>query len=49
MLLEKRIEAFSKLGEFLGQFSRKKIEAKKTMVVNLNLLTTVCLSIQKSK
>jgi len=34
MLLEKRIEAFSKVGDFFDQFSRNKIEEKNDIPYN---------------
>lgn len=49
MLLEKRIEAFSKLGEFLGQFSRKKIEEKKSILYNELFFDPFNLQIKRAK
>ena len=49
MLLEKRIEAFSKLGDFLDQFSRKKIEPKKTILYNELFFDPFKLQIKRAK
>ena len=49
MLLEKRIEAFSKLGDFLDQFSRKKIEPKKTILYNELFFEPFKLQIKRAK
>lgn len=49
MLLEKRIEAFSKLGDFLDQFSRKKIESKKTILYNELFFDPINLQIKRAK
>lgn len=49
MLLEKRIEAFSKLGDFLGQFSRKKIEPKKSILYNELFFGPFNLQIKRAK
>jgi hypothetical protein len=49
MLLEKRIEAFSNLGDFLRQFSRKKIEQNNTVLHNDLFFDAFKLQIKRAK
>jgi len=49
MLLEKRIEAFVKLGNFLSQFSRKKVEQKNDILYNELFFESLKLLVKRAK
>ena len=49
MLLEERIEAFSKLGNFLSQFSRRKIEKHNDVLFNDIFFDTFKLQLKRAK
>jgi len=49
MLLEKRIDAFVKLGDFLRQFSRKKIEQKDNILYNDIFFDPLKLLVKRAK
>lgn len=48
MILEKRINAFAELGNFLGQFSQRKIEKKERVLLNDLFFDAVLLQINRA-